>query len=833
MNEEITTQITESTATKSCKFKITAQHWQGAVAMLLVVVMTVSALVLTPGVNLFGTLAANPNPGNIDYLMQDGKRVGIMSITTDGITFYDVYGGVQTTPSSTIQFYRDILTNEDYRNSGASPLHYWSQLAFLIFSEHAQFTSRNGNDSIARFETMWGRSSGVAGSADLVADFQRPGAGSRRDGRKVTSYTGLAFANSLSDVRLVMANSIASGIGRKVTGADVLDKTDGDRTLEAINDDTPQDVLYTIVTAIQTGAGYKYHYNSFGIAFYDFRFSPIVDDNLVFITAAEGEDSVEAAAAKNIPGVRYTVIESRNPSMKFFENRSSTMSEVTAEYSQGERVEITNSLSTTHTDSFSQTVGQSITVSSGEVFPSLSTTVSVSLTAQQMFSFTDTYSTTVSQDNTHTARSHITLPGHTVVGIKTSESVIEESLDYNSPVAVSFKVAIFSLSGDVYDDNAAVQEFRTAQYWQKHFTATFGNRRGSARAELRDRLRANRNVPAYESANNFTFGWRDKRVDGKSAWTMNELNWNSILARKAVSGSGNLRNGQQLTDWMMDNNPMSAFGANITSIVVGMNSEIQEIMPMYPLRFVRFGDSNSGELVYNLSTGETSTINITDLRLRGYNEQDVLFHGFNDRYGSFVLLDENKNEIDSSDILSFTASSGANTLTLRGGTGEGVVFLKYVIDNNVYTSHTTPGNYANNSNLFRTAYLRIVVTEERFDGSVELANEIIGTVGDVIHLSASGSPVTAHVFDATGREIRVNPEELVWEQRLLGRISIEGDVLTLEEVGTNEIRVNFKGIRSEWVSVTIEAAQQVLIVNEEPHVITDEEAVEPDDSADD
>ncbi|MCL2222306.1 MAG: response regulator [Oscillospiraceae bacterium] len=54
MNEEMTTQITESTATKSRKFKIAAQHWQGAAAMLLVCVVAFSAFTFLPDMELFG-----------------------------------------------------------------------------------------------------------------------------------------------------------------------------------------------------------------------------------------------------------------------------------------------------------------------------------------------------------------------------------------------------------------------------------------------------------------------------------------------------------------------------------------------------------------------------------------------------------------------------------------------------------------------------------------------------------------------------------------------------------------------------------------------------------
>ncbi|MCL2013417.1 MAG: hypothetical protein FWG69_00345, partial [Oscillospiraceae bacterium] len=48
--------VEETTKKVKEKFRITKHHWQGAVAMLLICTITVSALALAPGINLFGTM---------------------------------------------------------------------------------------------------------------------------------------------------------------------------------------------------------------------------------------------------------------------------------------------------------------------------------------------------------------------------------------------------------------------------------------------------------------------------------------------------------------------------------------------------------------------------------------------------------------------------------------------------------------------------------------------------------------------------------------------------------------------------------------------------------
>ena len=63
-NEEKTILRPEPPAQPKPKFKIVKEHIQGAVAMLLVVVLALSALVITPGVDLFGSTTGQRVPMN-------------------------------------------------------------------------------------------------------------------------------------------------------------------------------------------------------------------------------------------------------------------------------------------------------------------------------------------------------------------------------------------------------------------------------------------------------------------------------------------------------------------------------------------------------------------------------------------------------------------------------------------------------------------------------------------------------------------------------------------------------------------------------------------------
>ena len=265
------------------QFKITKHHLQGAVAMLLVCVIAISALSLTPGVNLFGTTAAS---AKVEYLIEDGKKTGIKSITLDGIAYYDIYGGKAQEHKENIQFFMDVLRKDDPK-ANMSPLNAWSQLAYLIFAASKDFVMEDSNDKKHDFADNWGnnRDSGK-GYGDLVTDFQKQSEGRRGDIREDnTWWSGLAYANSLTQVRKIMADSIANNTGGNLRGDMVLKNTDGGNALKLLEDEKYQgDVLYTIVTGTErVGGTREYNYNSYGIAFYDFKLVSFIKHTLYLI----------------------------------------------------------------------------------------------------------------------------------------------------------------------------------------------------------------------------------------------------------------------------------------------------------------------------------------------------------------------------------------------------------------------------------------------------------------------------------------------------------------------------------------------------------------------
>ena len=454
----------------------------------------------------------------------EGQRIGIKSIVIDGITYYDIYDGdfSSIAPSNTIKFLSQVLTSPDNTAEGASALDYWSQLAYHIFKTYSSKTVQihDGN-----FESNFGGN----GRTDLIKDLQQLEKGSNGG----TIWSGLSYASSLMEVRQKLADSVATGIDRKISGNDVLSNTDSGNALEALNNDKTGTVLYTMATTVRVNSPVQlqHHYNAFGLAFYDFELTAIADNGLEYITSAEGYVSIKDAAENSVPGVTYAETGNSNSVLSYYENAATLPSSVSMEFTQSNSTEVSNSITSTETYSFRETIGSETQISSS--IPSLaglSETIKLEFTAEQALSTAWKEEKTVRQQSSNTVATNLTLPAHTAVAMDSSDNSVKVTLDYDCPVAISYKVAVFSLAGDCYDDGIAVQNFNLPTYWQKHFCTVFGGSDANdARESLNNRVFVYKDMNGYEETHGSTYGWTKGRGPLQDADILKELNWNDIL----------------------------------------------------------------------------------------------------------------------------------------------------------------------------------------------------------------------------------------------------------------------------------------------------------------
>ena len=161
------------------------------------------------------------------------------------------------------------------------------------------------------------------GYADVAyALSQKEPKSDRKSGKDNTYWTGLAYAKNLKSVRQQAAEEIASGINRKVSGSSILNSTEGqDAALKQIDDDTTQDVLYSLVTCVdRVGSTPRFCYNTFGLAFYDFKLSVIAGEGLEYITKAQKYDSLKEAVNGQAAGVTYKTNANSNPKLSYYKS---------------------------------------------------------------------------------------------------------------------------------------------------------------------------------------------------------------------------------------------------------------------------------------------------------------------------------------------------------------------------------------------------------------------------------------------------------------------------------------------------------------------------------
>lgn len=483
----------------------------------------------------------------VKYRYEEGSeakkenRVGIRSVIIDGKTYYDIHDGSptgRTDPTNQLAFLQAVLNSGNGMENGTDSLiGQWASLAEQIYGTHSSYAARVNADGGFKKNFTGASNRERSGYAELSYALAQPTEHTvGKTGKDFTKWTGLSYATNLKDVRQQAADAIADAIDKKIKGSDVIEKTEGDNTLKQLDDETKQDVLYSLVTCVDRAGGtYKYNYNTFGIAFYDFKLSVIAGEGLEYVTKAQKYESLKQAAENNVAGVSYKSTPTNNPVLSYYKNESKQEADIGMEFTQSNSVTTSNTLETGKSYSYSQMIGSETTLSGGiPLIGEVEQTLKMEVTCEQALSTAYSESKEYSETSENKVSSNMVLPAQTAAGMESSKAITNVKLGYDCPVAITYKVAIFSLSGVVYDDNAAVQSFHTSGYRQNHFSTIFGSSSEKGGTTAMDNLynRAVRytTTPNYEQSYGQTVGWSEKRNDGSAPAKLNGLNWNDILS---------------------------------------------------------------------------------------------------------------------------------------------------------------------------------------------------------------------------------------------------------------------------------------------------------------
>ena len=371
-----------------------------------------------------------------------------------------------------------------------------------------------------------------------------------------------------------------------------------------------------------------------------------------------------------------------------------------------------------------------------------------------------------SDEQTTTYNVGVELPAYTNVMMKQSESEATTTTKYNCPVALNFNVTIVEYTLDPSSNDAGCKT---------QVLATFGanarknlNRRGVVESVLTD-------------------------PDG--------IGWLNLYNNH--NGLKNI-----VEEQLASTAPMASAGATFTVIDKVVASEISGLAPIYPLYNIK---TTNDIMEYNFSFGESMYVD--NIEINGYNIKNAMYYGFNPNKGHWILVDKDDNILTDSPVAKLVTNPVTGYTKLVAGNEEGTVYLRYVIDEDVYSTAEEPTVYAKNRNLDSTAVIEINISEKPFnDGKVIVNGELTGIANDPEKAIEGTEGLSTVIEDATGKNIS---RPIVWEAKEMPSdgIKVENNRISFVKEGTFHIRAKTGNVYSEWYEVKALPARKLNTID--------------------
>ena len=547
--------------------------------------------------------------------------------------------------------------------------------------------------------------------------------GSRGD--DYATSTPLFTINSLNDLRERMAKEIADAnendIKKSVfldVGPDIQDTVDGGPTGQegAEGDQAPvfangkalPDMKSTqktlgygkIVTSLnERGGTSRFDYASFGIAFYDFDLMPLASEDFRFITDFEQYKKVQS------PEDCYDLLSSNNNFIATGKIPDSEKEPIIVDNQTNQtvkekvsyKVKSTKSQKTKAKEKSKYKFGLDIEANFGwrwskgswdwwhewtknpaskqsladyEEFVSdgggrVTQDASLEFSFKKSWTHSETTSTALKQTSTHKGNLSVAMPPHTAIVTNFSSSTDGFNFEYHCPVALTYKVVVFGMSGDMYSDGEAVNTLSTAGYTQSCFSAFLGSNNSlygqTAESNLRDRLSWDgvMDQASYDGIRAKTNCWTNDDEPEK-----NWINW--VNVKNKIGSEIDLDESAKYV-------PMSAIGA--ASLEYKNQSEYMElasVQPLYELSRVNLINPSDEEKTVNVN----EKLRLSSIRVHGFDKEGTTYYGFSADKGCWALCNDQFQTIESSPYVDInTTENGYQILT---GKAQGDVYLRWV-----------------------------------------------------------------------------------------------------------------------------------------------------------
>ena len=782
-----------------------------------------------------------PEATNVVYVTDDNdKKTGIKSFTISPFSYYNLSQdrNVNSEGERTLKLNDAKLLQ--IAKSQIFPK--WSIIAEGIFREQAdQLVTIEGSkmmssstavaESFDRHFCTGKVSNGYISedwSVDDLADELRQEKSSQK-GKTCwdeVRVTGITQIDSLNGARTLMGQELRNcSDDDDVSKDDFLgnnhQKNEDKRRLPDLEDDKSGDGFANIVTCVnRAGASGDYDYVTFGLAVYGFDITPVAAENLKYVEAADetfpdgesivkGQDILMGLAGDHIEKTGISFHNDEDEGTTSF-LRNNTTQEVTQSSGLENSVTEESTLSTDETFEWGmeQEIGLELNlggfggIGAGAaenpapcMFPRA--TVSMSNSWHELWSTTKSKSETQSATKTKNTNTELTLPGHTVAVVKQSLNNTKTSENYQQPVILSYKVAIFAMSGDYF--NGAAGGIENSRYDKQWMSVIFDGSDDyetsgcKALGSLYNRAIVNKDTQGYDGAKGRYKTWCDKAAWVKSS----KIDWNDISTVLSLDNRASHRitlgNGKKATTVkdLATELPLIEKAQMLTSKRESITSSVEEILPLYSLKSVGV---KKGEQEYELTPGNTLYLNSIDLE--GYNKYNAEFYEFDKDWGEWVLLDKDGDAIEDNQDGAITLVKDSNLDTQKvvvAPDGQNITEDHYlgwklkdsaVITSNEELNRPERCMTIEEKGAVETPTILVHVKYSNNDiDNFEIGGTYKGAVGESVNLN---HVLTADAVDSTGK-IRGVP--VYWESKGTTGITVDqSGQTTFTKKGTYQVR---------------------------------------------
>ena len=639
----------------------------------------------------------------------EGNRFGFNFIKAGDVEYRDIFNGLGTMDGMSVrEFYKQAVSSKFVSKESAptgsrSLLEFWGNVAAKVFKLAGRGIGWQ-YDYDSDFDEYFGP--GADDKSNCAVDVAAHLSSTEPYSKGGLEWdcvrgTGLEAYSSLNMVQDVMLEQIVDVCGER-NDAEEFKKVvlefcvDDEEGFELFKNTDEQVVLSNIITSQYNFVGSTVRlFSTFGIVFYDFKLTPVIDENLQYISAADNYESIKDAFENNAPGVTSTESDGGTTSISYIKNPTNEPASVSASSSKSTTNSVSNSFSESENYSFSESISANVGI---KISDALNVGVNFGFSASQAFGTSYSEDKSLSETVSTSSSASVTLPAYTELGIKQTMSMVEQTVEYDCPVYITYKVAVFGVNGQYLQDSGT-GSWSIANYDQGSIFTNFGSDSQIGGVNAIDNLynRLDEKSYAFELSYGDTYGMWEDQDDGNLPLKINHIDWNNLSAVEEKTLDSEMERFKKYI-------PMSSMGGKMTFKTESYNTEITDIYPIYDLKRVRF----EGDGTHNMAIG--GDLDLNTISVIGLNQLDRPYYGFNGRMGTWYICDKDGNDItyEEGKGISLEATPSSQIVNAHE---IGEYYVRFEIDEHYYTKAADRKTYITNDDLEMTAILKVSVTD--------------------------------------------------------------------------------------------------------------------------